>query len=399
MYGSSEILLIDANPFTREALAELLRGSEGYSCETLEACDAEALEAAARIQPRLVILNLHPASAELLDFAAQVMQRLPDAALVVTAAHMEPGLIRQAMRQGAREFLPQPFQPEEVHTALVSILAMHKSASRPEEHAARVITLFGAKGGVGATTLTTNLAVQLARAQAAEVLVLDLNLQFGNDALYLNLKSRYSLGDVTRNLDGLDIDVLKRSLPHHASGVTLLPAPLRIEEAEGINGAQIARILQILRSHFDWILIDSHPYFNEVSIQALDEADRILLISVLDLPTIFNTKRCLDLFQKMGYSREKALLVLNRYQPYEGSDSGEMEQLLDYPVLARIPNQDFATAIACVNQGVPVSIKAPGARMSQGIGELLQLLGGRNNGREEPPAARGGLLARWKKVR
>ncbi len=397
MHGTCDILLIDANPFTREALAELLRGFAESTTEVIETCDESALAAAARMQPQVVLLHLHPDPHAVLEFAGQLMHRLPGTALVVTAAHLDPDLIRQAMRQGAREFLPQPFQPEEVRSSLTSILAIHKSIGRPADRQSRVVTGFGAKGGVGVTTLTTNLAVQLAKVRQQEVLLLDLNLQFGNDALYLNLKSRFSLTDVIRHLDDLDVESLKRTLPRHDSGMSLLPAPLHIEEAEEINGARIARIVQLLRPHYDWILIDSHPFFNEVSIQALDEAESILLVSVLDLPTIFNTRRCLELFQKMGYAQEKARLVLNRHQPYDGADLAEMESLLDYPVFARIPNQDFSTAIACVNQGVPVSLKAPGAKMSQGIVALMQQLCGREAGEQEVAAVRGGLFSRWRK--
>ncbi len=230
-----------------------------------------------------------------------------------------------------------------------------------------------------------------------QVIVVDLNMQFGNDALFLNLKSKFSVFDVAKNIDEIDTALLKKTLPRHSTGVTLLPSPFRIEDAEGISGSHISRIIQLLRSQYDWILIDSHPYFNEVSIQALDEADRVLLVSVLDLPTIYNTKRCLELFQKMGYGREKALLVLNRYLSYEGADLPEMERLLDYPIFARIPNQDFSSAIGCINQGVPITLKMPGANMSQAILEMTNQLDGRVNGKEHPPAGKTGLFTRWKK--
>jgi pilus assembly protein CpaE len=397
MNGVNDIVLIDANPFTREALRAVLDSVDGISFDVIENCDDAALNEINRLSPRVVILNLYPAVQGVLEFAGQLTQRLQEMTLVVTAAKMDPDLIRQVMRQGAREFLPQPFQPEEIRSALTSILAIQKPNGKQEERKAQVITLFGAKGGVGATTLTTNLAVMLAREAQEEVLVLDLNLQFGNDALFLNLKSRYSIHDVLSNLAELDLELFKRTLPRHATGVTLLPNPLHIEEAEGISGAQISRIVQMLRPHFDWILIDSHPYFNEVSIQALDDAERILLVSALDLPTIFNTKRCLELFQKMGYAREKALLVLNRYQHYDGADPVEMENLLEYPVFARIPNHEFSSAIACVNQGVPVTLKQPAAKMSQAIVELMNKLNSRMNGKGSALPAKNGLFARWKK--
>jgi pilus assembly protein CpaE len=397
MEALKRILLVDENLDTREALRAILQALEGISLHVLEQTDAEALGAAAEVNPQVVVLNLHPASDEMLAFAGQIAQRLRDAVLVVTAESMNSDLIRRAMREGAREFLPQPFNAEDVKKALTSILELQKPSSRPQNHAGQVVTTFGAKGGVGATTLTTNLAVMLSGELNKEVIVLDLNMQFGNDALFLNLKSKFSVFDVVKNIDELDTDLLKKTLPRHATGVTLLPSPFRIEDAEGINGPQISRIIQMLRANYDWILIDSHPYFNEISIQALDEADRILLVSALDLPTIYNTKRCLELFQKMGYGREKALLVLNRYFSYEGADLPEMERLLDYPIFARIANQDFSSAISCINQGVPITLKMPGAKMSQAILEMTNQLDGRVNGKEHQPAAKTGLFTRWMK--
>ncbi len=157
------ILLVDANLATREALRAILQALDGVSLHVLEQTNAEALNSAAEVDPQVVVLNLHPASDEMLAFAGQVTQQLRDAVLVVTAGSMNSDLIRRAMREGAREFLPQPFNGEDVRTTLTSILAMQKSSSRPQTHAGQVVTTFGAKGGVGATTLTTNLAVMLAK--------------------------------------------------------------------------------------------------------------------------------------------------------------------------------------------------------------------------------------------
>ncbi len=397
MENRKQIVLVDANLFTREVLQKIIESIEDVRLDSFETIDDAVLGEIVKLDPQVVILNLDPDPESLLDFAGQLNRVLRDGALVVTAADMTPELIRRAMRQGAREFFPQPYNGDEVKLALASLMALQRSSPRTQTHAGQVVTLFGAKGGVGATTLTTNLAVSLAQEVQEEVIVLDLNLQFGNDALFLNLKSKYSIFDVAKNISDLDPALLKKTLPHHATGVTLLPSPFRFEDAESINAAHISRILQLLREHYDWILIDSHPYFNEVSIQALDDSDRILLLSILDLPTIFNTRRCLELFAKMGYSREKVLLVLNRYLSYEGADLPEMEQLLQYPVYARIPNQDFNSTVGCINQGIPITLKMPNAKMSQAIVELRDLLTGQGAGKERPGPGRSGFLGLWKK--
>lgn len=397
MGSPKQIVIIDANLFTREALQTILQTLPEVAVQVVETADDAALAEVVKLDPQVVILNLYPDAESLLGFAGRLNQVLREGTLVVTASAMESDLIRRAMRQGAREFLPQPFNHEEVRAALESVLSLQKAVPRNQTHAGQVITFFGAKGGVGATTLTTNLAVSLAKEFKQEVIVLDLNLQFGNDALFLNLKSKYSIFDVAKNINDLDTDLLKKTLPHHATGVTLLPSPFRLEDAESINGSHVVRIIQLLRAHYDWILIDSHPYFNEVSIQALDDSDKILLLSVLDLPTIFNTKRCLELFQKMGYSREKVQLVLNRYLSYEGADLPEMEQLLQYPIFARIPNQDFNSMVGCVNQGIPITLKMPNSKLSLAIGEMMYLLAGRVNGGEHASNSKSGLFGLWKK--
>lgn len=397
MGSPKQIVIIDANLFTREALQTILQTLPEVAVQVVETADDAALAEVVKLDPQVVILNLYPDAESLLEFAGRLNQVLREGTLVVTASAMESDLIRRAMRQGAREFLPQPFNHDEVRAALESVLSLQKAVPRNQTHAGQVITFFGAKGGVGATTLTTNLAVSLAKEFKQEVIVLDLNLQFGNDALFLNLKSKYSIFDVAKNINDLDTDLLKKTLPHHATGVTLLPSPFRLEDAESINGSHVVRIIQLLRAHYDWILIDSHPYFNEVSIQALDDSDKILLLSVLDLPTIFNTKRCLELFQKMGYSREKVQLVLNRYLSYEGADLPEMEQLLQYPIFARIPNQDFNSMVGCVNQGIPITLKMPNSKLSLAIGEMMYLLAGRVNGGEHASNSKSGLFGLWKK--
>ncbi len=389
------ILLIDANDESRNNLNAVLNEMPGVEIRQQDKWQERWDEIFVDFQPELAIINLVPDETKALDFAENLQKQYPQLMIIVTAPEMHPEAVRRAMRWGAREFLPQPFKPEEVNNAIREAIQFKESASKDVEHG-EVICLFGAKGGSGTTTLAVNLSVAMAKLTKMRVILVDLHLQLGQVAIYLDVKSKYSILDVVNHLDGLDVQLFLKTLPQHASGVYVLPSPFRIEEVEFITASHIERLLAFLRRHFDYIILDTHPHLDEVTLKALDSADKILLISGLDLATIFNSKRYIELFFKLGYPQEKIVLVLNRYTSYSGADLDQMEKLLEYPIAARIALHDFDAMMNAINHGVPVIEKSPHAKMSEGIEKLVESLAGDQTNIEDK-LVKGGLFAKFRK--
>lgn len=374
MDNQINVIIIDENEKSRKVIKGILDRIHGLNIE--EAGDFEnGLKSIKKIKPDITILNLFPSEENALQLARKITQNYQDTVLFVTAPNAAPEVIIQAMRAGAREFLLQPFKKDELIEAVNSTI--HSSKQKSEKISkGKIIAVHGAKGGVGATTIATNIASVLSQHQKKDVILFDLNLKLGNSALFFNVKSQYSILDVATNIDKIDTHLLKNTLPRHSSGVRILLGPSHIEQAETINAMHVEQTLALLRYIFEYIIIDTNSIFDEVNIKALDEADTILTVSTLDVPSIYNVKRCIDLFQRMGYDKEKVLLILNRYSKFEEIDVELIEKTIDYPIFWRIPNQNYSQILKSINVGNPISIMLPRSKISISFSDIAKNLNG-----------------------
>ncbi|OPZ68982.1 MAG: Septum site-determining protein MinD [bacterium ADurb.Bin478] len=344
-----------------------------------------------KLQPELALLDLSQGE-EGLRWLEKWSVLFPHTLFFCTAASAAPELIVHAMRKGACEFLLPKMPADEIERV---VLSAHKRSLEGGIHTpARVICCYGVKGGVGATTLATNLAVFAAKQLGKRVLLLDLKMQLGNAALFLDLKPRISLLELVENLSSLETAQLRSTLARHHSGVTFIAGPENMEQADNISPAAVAQIIDLLRPEFDFIFIDSDSYFSEVTLRALDEADTILTIAQLDVAAIYNLKRTLALFQRLGYRQEKVAVILNRYPQRMSDDLELIEKSISSPIFIRLPLQENGALIESVNTGEPVIMTKPQLRFSQQVAQLLQLLQG---GAAEPAVrqTKRGLFKRW----
>jgi pilus assembly protein CpaE len=329
-----------------------------------------------RVNPAIVILNLYPSEETAMEYAQKIHQFFPDCALIMTAKKMNSNLVLNAMRAGAREFVQQPVNKDELVDAVKRILQARREAAPDSLMSSKMVTVFGTRGGTGATTVAANLAALLARHAGPHSVVIDLNFQFGDAGLVLNVKNRCSILDLVCQLDRLDVSQLPSLLPRTPDGVSLLTGPARIEEAESITCGHLEQILLAVRRAFPYIVIDAPRVLNDFTVKAMDESDHVLVVATPDVPSIYNMTRCLELFQKMGYSREKLLLALNRCNGTDELDAPAIEDLLKYPVSWRLPKHDPAAMADAVNRGVLVSKLLPNAKLSQGLLKMAEHMAG-----------------------
>ncbi len=175
-----------------------------------------------------------------------------------------------------------------------------------------MITIFGAKGGVGATAIATNLAGAMQR-RSLRVCLVDLDLYLGDVLAFMDIPGNYSITDVLANMSRLDRELLATSVTKHRSGVSVLAQSSKVEEAEQIKGPDVTALLEFLRRNYDFVIVDGVRGFDELSLAALDGSQHVFMTLTQDVPAVRNGQRCLELFGRLQYDQNRIKLLLNRY--------------------------------------------------------------------------------------
>jgi pilus assembly protein CpaE len=252
-----------------------------------------------------------------------------------------------------------------------------------------VITVFSSKGGCGKTFLSTNLAVALSRS-GAEVALVDLDLHFGDVAIMLHLFPSHTIYDAAEN-PGLDALSLKSLLTRHDSGVWTLVAPTEPTIADTINPGAIGSILKLLRSAFDYVVIDTPPAFSEPVLAAFDESDWLVMLATLDVPSIKNLRLTLQTMELLHFPKSRIRVVINRADSKVGLRLPDVEKLLSSPVDTTIPSS--RSVPLSVNKGSPIMLEEPKGPVADSIRRVAALLTDPQPGRSKQKQRRS-LFAR-----
>jgi Flp pilus assembly CpaE family ATPase len=349
----SLLVLSEREEFSRRLCAQL-NASPHAHVSAVVASRERLAEAVGERRPDLVFVDLTPDPDGLL--AAIAALPAPRPALLVAGSREDSALILRAMDLGAKHFFPEEPLQHELHATLAR-MAAERAPGAAQRRLAPIVAVMGAKGGVGASIVACQLAVSLQR-QGGRTAVVDLNLPLGDVALYFDLEPRHNLAHVARDADRLDASYLRNALTAHASGVQVLAAPTRLDEAMLVKGDHVDRVLQLLREDFDWVVVDVSREWKETSIRALDLAAHVLLVTLPDVATLSQARKHLELLRRLGRPEESLHLVTNRNQASSPLGDREYVGFLGRAPEVRIPN-DFATALLSVNEGRPVGDIAP----------------------------------------
>jgi len=273
-------------------------------------------------------------------------------------------LILRSMRAGAREFVL-----ESDHEELRLAVRTHAKVTFGTGELGQVITVFGAKGGVGATAIATNLAGAMQR-RSLRVCLVDLDLYLGDVLAFLDIPGSYSITDVLANMSRLDRELLATSVTKHRSGVSVLAQSSKVEEAEQIKGPDVTALLEFLRRNYDFVIVDGVRGFDELSLAALDGSQHVFMTLTQDVPAVRNGQRCLELFGRLQYDQNRIKLLLNRYTKASKITIEVVGETLGQSLTHTISN-DFLLLIDAINRGVLLTEVAPRARITQDIEGLI----------------------------
>lgn len=324
-------------------------------------------------RPALVIIDISNKTELAFEIINKLSANHKTCKIIVTSSNYTPETIIKAMRAGAREFLPKPIIKEDLFTALNKIKE-NISGMGSDDKKCRVITTFSNKGGIGKTAIATNLALELANMTKEKVALIDLNLQLGDITTFLDINPSFDISYVVQNLSRIDETFLLSTLEKYKdTSLYVLADPPYLEQGEDITAEQINTLFQVLKQAFSYIVVDTSANFDGKTITALDNSDLILLITIVNLPAIRNCQRCLDLFDRLGYEKEKTKIVLNRYMENDEIKVEDVEDVLEQNVYWKVPNNYF-TIMSAINKGVPVGTINAESNISQSYRELAALL-------------------------
>jgi len=347
------VCLIGEDSLALAGLKQQLEKEAAYAVDGKVCGYGEALESLRnKGGPVVAVMDLNHDSERAFSVAEEVKLKLPNVHLVMTSSTTNPETILRAMRSGAQEFLTQPFNWPEVIKSFEGIykkIGVHMSRSVER---GQIIAVSSNKGGVGSTTLATNLAASLVNHKKSVCLV-DLVLQFGSVTSFLNLDASYTILDLVKNLKRIDPLFLDGSLVKHASGVRVLAEPFYAEDARRITPVDIDEILDVLAQSFEFVVVDTPKEFDEMLALVLEKANLILFVTEMDVPSLKSAHRAFELFERMGIYDKKIRLILNRYVKSKLMSLESVEKALGVKVFWTLPN-NYPTAIAAVNQGLSI---------------------------------------------
>lgn len=382
MADKIKVLIADDIAATRENITKLIE----FQPEVIvvgEAATAEgAINQAKQLQPDIILMDINMPGMDGIEATQILSTDVPNSAIIIMSVQGEQEYLRRAMIAGAKDYLVKPFTGDELIQAVRQSHANEQKrrnvAKTDNEKAAqpgKIITVFSTKGGIGKTTIATNLAVALADRMGYKVGLVDGDLQFGDVSLFLNIMPQATIADLVKDKEGLDETLLKEYLTFYSDKVKVLAAPFRPEQAETISGQNLTDILKTMRTMFDYIVVDTAPVFNDAILAILDSSDMVLVVSSMDLPTIKNVKLCLEIMESINYSKDKIKLILNRANSEGGMEQEEVEETLHDTFMATVPSEGKVVVLS-VNRGIPFVVSHPDSDVAKSIYYLAELVSG-----------------------
>lgn len=317
----------------------------------------------------LLLLGPSLVNDEALELAARLRADCRTATVMLVEAP-DTEFMRRALRAGVADVIPldapRPEIVDMVTGALDRVLAEKGNGDGEDTtHAGKVVTVFSTKGGVGKTVLATNLACGLAKYHERSVAIIDLDLQFGDVGIMMSITPERTVYDAVQSFERLDVSMLQGYLMQHPSGVKALLAPTKPEDAEGLTAHRLSSIIRLLRTVFDFIVIDTAPAFNDVTLAALDASDLVYVVTMMDVASVKNTRISLQKLRQLGYDQSSMRLVLNRADSKVFMNVDDVEEAVGDKISGRIPSDLLVPR--SVNRGMPLVLEAPKTRVAKAI--------------------------------
>jgi pilus assembly protein CpaE len=275
-------------------------------------------------------------------------------AIMALSSATDPDLLLRAMRAGCSEFVGKPFDRDDFTDTLTRLDLRWTAAICRTHNSGKVLSFFGAKGGVGTTTLAVHLAMFLVRSFGKRVLLIDDHAQLGHICLYLGLDgSHHHFHELVGNVSRLDQDLLKGFIATHPSGLDVLSSPDVHGGVRNTDAESVERTLEFLSTQYDFVLLDCEPSFEDINLAIIALSTFVYLVSTPEIGSIRDLSRYVDGLIQNEQATEKLQVVINRYSSHEAITIEQIEKAIRLPIAFKIPNS-YSELVRSINTGEPV---------------------------------------------
>lgn len=401
MARTPRVMVIGQEPLQREEVQKMLAVS-GFAVVGEAGYGIEAISLAKSTEPDVLIVSIEEPLIRALQTVEALADLLPYSPIIGFSTIRDPNSMSKAVLAGVKVYLSSPLKEEEVISSIHTVMAKEERRRAREAGevsepvaAGTVVTVFGAKGGIGKTTIATNLATALVQRTNQSVVVVDLDTRFGDVAILMDIPVERSIADMAIPEDEISRELLQDCIYTHNTGVAILPAPIRPTDWRSVHAGHIERIVQFLMQTYDYVILDTPGTFNDIVARALELATMVVLVATVDMASLKDTLLALDMLRSWNFPQEKIKLVINATNEATTVNPQEIKRMLGREVFWSVPyDRNISTA---TQLGMPVVVAKPHSKAAESLAEMAYALGGVR--RQQAPKAKettqkGGIFSR-----
>ena len=303
-------------------------------------------------KPNLIFIDMAYGEEVTLDIISKIKKDNKDCRIVLLSNELDAQTIIKAMKMGASDNIEKPILKKDFDKVITKLV--NEINYKADDVHSKIISIFSNKGGVGKTTIATNLAINIAQITKEPTVIVDFNSQFGDVSTFLDVKTEFGISYILKNKEKVNKEFLLSTLPQYKdSNLYVLSDLFYINDVKDLTLENVQDIIDSLKSTFKYIIMDITNVFDLKTIKILDNSDEILFPLVANIPNLRNCSRCLQFFNKIGYDADKIKLILNRLTPNDEIKVETIESTLNKKIYAKIMNNYFIV-MAAINRGVGI---------------------------------------------
>ena len=380
-----KVLLVDDIPETIKNISRMLKFDPEIEIVGQASDGRDALQQVKDLDPDVVVMDINMPDMDGITATQHIRQRYIFTQVIILSVQSDPNYMRRAMRAGAHDFLSKPPMMDELTSVIKRAgkiseeqrsmaevaMGMQNSASSSGGYTPIVqgksICVYSPKGGTGVTTLAANLAVAL-RAKNNKVILVDGNNQYGSIPILFSVQSKYTVLDLLPRVEELDPDFISDVVvTHEASGVDILAAPPRLENAEEVTAEAFITLVDYLRRYYNYVIIDTSSFLNDITLSTIETVDINVLISSIEITSLRNANSFLVLYRALGFDPAKIMFVLNFFDRREHISPERISESLHQKIELALPLDEKNEVREAVKRGIPLTVENRSNILSKNI--------------------------------